>query len=98
MPARCSTGALRTVSSAIEKDAADFFRTFPDLRVEVINIFEKGDRAAGEIKMTGTNNGPAWASHRRRRKRSPRDSRLELKRGEATSPATSGNPASALIG
>ena len=44
--------------AAIEKDAADFFRAFPDLRVEVINIFEKGDRAAGEIKMTGTNNGP----------------------------------------
>ena len=44
--------------AAIEKDAADFFRTFPDLRVEVINIFEKGDRAAGEITMTGTNNGP----------------------------------------
>jgi hypothetical protein len=30
--------------AAIEKDAADFFRTFPDLRVEVISIFEKGDR------------------------------------------------------
>lgn len=44
--------------AAIEKDAADFFRAFPDLRVEVINILEKGDRAAGEIKMTGTNNGP----------------------------------------
>ncbi len=44
--------------AAIEKDAADFFRAFPDLRIEVINIFEKGDRAAGEIKMTGTNTGP----------------------------------------
>ena len=44
--------------AAIEKDAADSFRAFPDLRVEVINIFEKGDRAAGEIKMTGTNSGP----------------------------------------
>lgn len=44
--------------AAIEKDAADFFRAFPDLRVEVINIFEKGDRAAGELKFTGTNNGP----------------------------------------
>ncbi len=44
--------------AAIEKDTADFFRAFPDLRVEVINIFEKGDRAAGEIKMTGTNSGP----------------------------------------
>jgi steroid delta-isomerase-like uncharacterized protein len=44
--------------AAIEKDTADFFRGFPDLRVELINIFEKGDRAAGEIKMTGTNSGP----------------------------------------
>src|SRR5712691_4341679 len=44
--------------AAIEKDAADFFRAFPDLRVEVINIFEKGDRAVGEVKMTGTNSGP----------------------------------------
>ena len=44
--------------AAIEKDAADSFRAFPDLRVEVINIFEKGDRAAGEIRMTGTNSGP----------------------------------------
>jgi steroid delta-isomerase-like uncharacterized protein len=44
--------------AAIEKDAADFFRAFPDLRIEVINIFEKGDRAAGEVTMTGTNSGP----------------------------------------
>lgn len=44
--------------AAIEKDAADFFRAFPDLRGEVINILEKGDRGAGEIKLTGTNSGP----------------------------------------
>ena len=44
--------------AAIEKDAADFFRAFPDIRFEVINLFEKGDRAAGEVKMTGTNTGP----------------------------------------
>ncbi len=44
--------------AAIEKDTADFFRAFPDLRAELINIFEKGDRAAGEIKMTGTHTGP----------------------------------------
>lgn len=44
--------------AAVEKDNADFFRAFPDLRVEVISIFEKGDRAAGEISMTGTNSGP----------------------------------------
>jgi steroid delta-isomerase-like uncharacterized protein len=44
--------------AAIEKDAADFFRAFPDIRFEVINLFDKGDRAAGEVKMTGTNSGP----------------------------------------
>ncbi len=44
--------------AAIEKDAADFFRGFSDIRFEVISIFEKGDRASAEIKMTGTNNGP----------------------------------------
>ncbi len=44
--------------AAIEKDAADTFRAFPDVRFEVINIFEKGDRAVGEMRMTGTNNGP----------------------------------------
>jgi steroid delta-isomerase-like uncharacterized protein len=44
--------------AAIEKDAAEFFRAFPDLRVEVISIFEKGDRAAGEVTMKGTNTGP----------------------------------------
>jgi steroid delta-isomerase-like uncharacterized protein len=44
--------------AAVEKASADFFRAFPDLRVEVIDIFEKGDRAAGEIRMTGTNSGP----------------------------------------
>jgi len=44
--------------AAVEKDSADTFRAFPDVRVEVINIFEKGDRAAGEIMMTGTNSGP----------------------------------------
>jgi steroid delta-isomerase-like uncharacterized protein len=44
--------------AAIEKDAANFFRAFPDVAVEVISIFEKGDRAAGEIRLTGTNSGP----------------------------------------
>jgi steroid delta-isomerase-like uncharacterized protein len=44
--------------AAIEKDAADFFRAFPDIHFEVINLFDKGDRAAGEVKMTGTNSGP----------------------------------------
>ena len=44
--------------AAIEKDAADFFRAFPDIRFELINLFDKGDRAAGEVKMTGTNSGP----------------------------------------
>jgi steroid delta-isomerase-like uncharacterized protein len=44
--------------AAIEKDAGEFFRAFPDLRVEIISIFEKGNAAAGEVRMTGTNTGP----------------------------------------
>ena len=44
--------------AAIEKDSADFFRAFPDIRIEIIDLFEKGDCAAAEIKMTGTNSGP----------------------------------------
>jgi steroid delta-isomerase-like uncharacterized protein len=44
--------------AAIEKDAADFYRAFPDFRIELIDLFVKGDRAALEVRMTGTNTGP----------------------------------------
>ena len=44
---------------AIKKDTADFFRAFPDLRMEISNIIEKDERlGAGEIRMTGTHTGP----------------------------------------
>jgi steroid delta-isomerase-like uncharacterized protein len=44
---------------AIKKDTADFFRAFPDLRMEIANVIEKDDRlGAGEIRMTGTHTGP----------------------------------------
>ena len=44
---------------AIRKDAAGFFRGFPDIRMEVITTLEKDDRnGADEIRMTGTQTGP----------------------------------------
>jgi steroid delta-isomerase-like uncharacterized protein len=44
---------------AIKKDTADFFRAFPDLRFEISNVIEKGDRlGAAEVRMTGTHTGP----------------------------------------
>lgn len=44
--------------AAAEKDSADFFRAFPDVRVEVISLVEKGGLGAAEFRMTGTNTGP----------------------------------------
>jgi len=44
---------------AIRKDTATFFRGFPDIRLEIINTFEKDDRTgADEIRLTGTQTGP----------------------------------------
>jgi steroid delta-isomerase-like uncharacterized protein len=44
---------------AIRKDAATFFRGFPDIRLEIINTIEKDDRnGADEIRITGTQTGP----------------------------------------
>jgi steroid delta-isomerase-like uncharacterized protein len=44
---------------AIRKDAATFFKGFPDVRMEVITTLEKGDQnGADEIRMTGTQTGP----------------------------------------
>jgi steroid delta-isomerase-like uncharacterized protein len=44
---------------AIRKDAASFFRAFPDARFEIVNAIEKDDRnGAGEIRLTGTQTGP----------------------------------------
>jgi steroid delta-isomerase-like uncharacterized protein len=44
---------------AIRKDAATFFRAFPNIRLEIINTIEKDDRnGADEIRITGTQTGP----------------------------------------
>lgn len=44
---------------AIRKDAATFFKGFPDIRFEIITTIEKDDRnGADEIRMTGTHTGP----------------------------------------
>src|SRR5438309_4317646 len=44
---------------AIKKDAATFFRGFPDMKFEIVSIIEKDDRyGAGEVRLTGTHTGP----------------------------------------
>jgi len=44
---------------AIRKDAATFFRGFPDIRYELIATSEKDDRnGADEVLLTGTQTGP----------------------------------------
>ncbi len=43
---------------AVKEDAAAFIRAFPDLRFELLNLAEKGEVGAGEIRITGTNTGP----------------------------------------
>ena len=45
--------------AAIRKDAATFFRGFPDIRFEIVNTIEKDDRnGADEVFLTGTQTGP----------------------------------------
>jgi steroid delta-isomerase-like uncharacterized protein len=44
---------------AIRKDTANFFRAFPDLRLEVLTTIEKDERSgADEVRLTGTHTGP----------------------------------------
>jgi steroid delta-isomerase-like uncharacterized protein len=44
---------------AIRKDAATFFKGFPDMRLEIINTIEKDDRnGADEVRLIGTQTGP----------------------------------------
>jgi steroid delta-isomerase-like uncharacterized protein len=43
---------------AVREDAAVFFRAFPDLRIDSLERFEKGDLGSEEFRMTGTNTGP----------------------------------------
>jgi steroid delta-isomerase-like uncharacterized protein len=45
--------------AAIRKDAATFFKGFPDIRYEIISTIEKDARnGADEVRMTGTHTGP----------------------------------------
>ena len=47
---------------AIRKDAASFFRAFPDIRIELLSTIEKDERTgADEVRMTGTHTGPMEA-------------------------------------
>src|ERR671939_155060 len=43
---------------AVREDFAAFFRAFPDLRFEVLELLEKDNLGAAEMRLTGTNIGP----------------------------------------
>lgn len=44
---------------AIRKDAADFFRAFPDISFKFTDVFQKNDRTgATEFQIAGTHTGP----------------------------------------
>lgn len=42
---------------AIRTDAENFFTAFPDLRFKAASVLAKGDKAAFEVTVTGTNRG-----------------------------------------
>lgn len=44
--------------AAVRKDMVTFIRAFPDIRLDSIQRFEKGDLASEEVRMTGNNTGP----------------------------------------
>ncbi|TMD59529.1 MAG: ester cyclase [Chloroflexi bacterium] len=44
--------------NAVREDAAAFLRGFPDLRLELGDLLEKGDIGMAEYRITGTNTGP----------------------------------------
>ena len=44
--------------NAVKEDNANFFRAFPDIRFEIVEILDRGDVGSAEMKMTGTNTGP----------------------------------------
>jgi steroid delta-isomerase-like uncharacterized protein len=45
--------------AAIRKDAATFFRGFPDIRFEILTTIERDDRnGADEVRLVGTHTGP----------------------------------------
>ncbi|MBN2355256.1 SgcJ/EcaC family oxidoreductase [candidate division KSB1 bacterium] len=43
---------------AIQESYASFFRAFPDVTVEFINVFTSGDQFCAEYTTSGTNTGP----------------------------------------
>ena len=44
--------------AAIEKDAADFFVAFPDLKVNRVKVISEGDSVVAEVTASGTHRGP----------------------------------------
>jgi steroid delta-isomerase-like uncharacterized protein len=63
---------------AINKDNADLFRAFPDVRFELVSVIEKDERSgAAEIRMTGTHTGPLATPDGR--EVPPTNKRIELK-------------------
>ncbi|MFN2521096.1 MAG: ester cyclase, partial [Candidatus Limnocylindria bacterium] len=45
--------------AAIEKDAANFIRAFPDLKMTITQTIEQDERSgAAELRFTGTHDGP----------------------------------------
>jgi steroid delta-isomerase-like uncharacterized protein len=43
---------------SIERDAADFFRAFPDMHTEIVRTVEANGNLAVEYVLTGTHQGP----------------------------------------
>ena len=43
---------------AIRKDAENFFKAFPNMKVKFLNLMTKGNTIMGEVRFTGTNSGP----------------------------------------
>ena len=44
--------------NAVREDAAAFIRAFPDVRLEIGELLERGDVGMAEYRITGTNTGP----------------------------------------
>ncbi len=63
--AHCATNGILTINdgepssgrAAITEVAAAFMRTFPDMRLELVNLHDEGDRVVYHWRLTGTNSG-----------------------------------------
>jgi steroid delta-isomerase-like uncharacterized protein len=42
----------------VRKDSEDAFKSFPDVRITILNILSSGDTAAAEWTLEATNSGP----------------------------------------